>query len=115
MEELDQKQPAQAIVGHYRNKVVDGRNPVSYTHLNALGFEFAHLGINCENVESSTEVSNFFQTAFDFPLKDGSKMCIRDSPITIKPANITDNNFFFIIFFTSFLRYPWLCISGLRA
>ena len=26
MEELDQKQPTQAVVGHYRNKVVDGRN-----------------------------------------------------------------------------------------
>ena len=24
MEELDQKQPTQAVVGHYRNKVVDG-------------------------------------------------------------------------------------------
>ena len=26
MEELDQTQPAQAVVGHYRNKAADGRN-----------------------------------------------------------------------------------------
>lgn len=50
---------------------------------NALGFEFAHLGINCENVESSTEVSNFFQTAFDFPLKDSSSSVFASPNIEI--------------------------------
>lgn len=54
-----------------------------------LGFEFAHLGINCENVESSTEVSNFFQTAFDFPLKDGSSSVFASPNIEIlKSSNL---------------------------
>lgn len=39
---------------------------------NALGFEFAHLGINCENTEASAKVCEFFQTAFGFPVKDGN-------------------------------------------
>ena len=50
---------------------------------NALGFKFAHLGINCKNTESFTNVCDFFQATLGFPIKDSSSSTFASSDIEI--------------------------------
>lgn len=49
----------------------------------SLGYELAHVGINCESGEASMAVCNRFETAFGFPTKAGNSSNFASSGIEV--------------------------------
>ena len=49
----------------------------------ALGFEIAHIGINCPDADASMEVAKAFESAFDFTVKAGNSSNFASSGIEV--------------------------------
>lgn len=57
-----------------------------------LGFELAHIGVNCADAAGSSEVCGLLNQAFGFPLKDGSSSCFASSGIEVMKTNYLGKN-----------------------
>lgn len=53
----------------------------------ALGFEVAHVGINCEDAEKSMDVCKKFEKAFGFAIKEGNSSNFSTSGIEVMKTN----------------------------
>ena len=53
----------------------------------ALGFEMAHVGINCQDAEKSLDVCKKFQKAFGFAVKEGNSSNFSTSGIEVMKSN----------------------------
>lgn len=53
----------------------------------ALGFEVAHVGINCPDAESSMDVCNCFEDAFGFGIKEGNSSNFASAGIEVMKSN----------------------------
>ena len=49
----------------------------------ALGFELAHIGLNCENADAASAVCEKLNEAFDLPVKDGNSSMFASSGIEV--------------------------------
>lgn len=53
----------------------------------ALGFEVAHIGINCPDADSSMDVCSCFEDAFGFGIKEGSSSNFASTGIEVMKSN----------------------------
>lgn len=58
----------------------------------ALGYEFAHLGINCENAQESMNVCQNFASAFGFETKEGASSNFASSGIEVMKSMYLGEN-----------------------
>lgn len=52
-----------------------------------LGFEVDHIGINCDNADTSMDVCNIFNTAFNFNIKPGNSSNFASKSIEVMKSN----------------------------
>ena len=58
----------------------------------ALGFEVAHIGVNCENADAASAVCEKLNEAFDLPVKDGSSSMFASSGIEVMKTMFKGKN-----------------------
>ena len=58
----------------------------------ALGFEVAHIGVNCEDAAAASAVCEKLNEAFDLPVKDGSSSMFASSGIEIMKSMFKGKN-----------------------
>ena len=58
----------------------------------ALGFEVAHVGVNCEDAASASAVCEKLNEAFDLPVKDGSSSMFASSGIEVMKTMFKGKN-----------------------
>ena len=59
---------------------------------NALGFEVAHVGINCPSAEASNDVSALFANAFGMPVKEGASSNFASSGVEVMKSMYLGEN-----------------------
>ena len=58
----------------------------------ALGFEVAHIGVNCEDAAAASAVCEKLNEAFDLPVKDGSSSMFASSGIEVMKSMFKGKN-----------------------
>ena len=58
----------------------------------ALGFEVAHIGVNCEDAAAASAVCEKLNEAFDLPVKDGSSSMFASSGIEVMKTMFKGKN-----------------------
>ena len=58
----------------------------------ALGFELAHIGLNCENADAASAVCEKLNEAFDLPVKDGNSSMFASSGIEVMKSMFKGKN-----------------------
>ena len=58
----------------------------------ALGFEVAHIGVNCEDAAAASAVCEKLNEAFDLPVKDGSSSTFASSGIEVMKSMFKGKN-----------------------
>ena len=58
----------------------------------ALGFEVAHVGVNCEDADAASAVCEKLNEAFDLPVKDGSSSMFASSGIEVMKTMFKGKN-----------------------
>ena len=58
----------------------------------ALGFEVAHVGVNCEDAAAASAVCEKLNEAFDLPVKDGSSSMFASSGIEVMKSMFKGKN-----------------------
>ena len=58
----------------------------------ALGFEVAHIGVNCEDADAASAVCEKLNEAFDLPVKDGSSSMFASSGIEVMKTMFKGKN-----------------------
>ncbi len=58
----------------------------------ALGFELAHVGINCSDADTCHEVSDFMNQAFGFPIKEGNSSNFASTGIEVMKEKYLGEN-----------------------
>ena len=58
----------------------------------ALGFEVAHVGVNCEDADAASAVCEKLNEAFDLPVKDGNSSMFASSGIEVMKTMFKGKN-----------------------
>ena len=58
----------------------------------ALGFEVAHIGVNCEDAEAASAVCEKLNKAFDLPVKDGNSSMFASGGIEVMKSMFRGKN-----------------------
>ena len=58
----------------------------------ALGFEVAHIGVNCEGADAASAVCEKLNEAFDLPVKDGNSSMFASSGIEVMKTMFKGKN-----------------------
>jgi 2-dehydro-3-deoxyphosphogluconate aldolase/(4S)-4-hydroxy-2-oxoglutarate aldolase len=80
-----------------------------------LGFEFAHIGINSPDAETSLKDTKFFSSIFNFPLKEGNSSNFAGSGIEINKSQGLGTNGHIAIATNSINRaIKWIERQGIK-